>query len=85
MQKRIGLALGLLASGVMLGGVAIASVPMGKQYAVYYECEKPKCTLCHVDKKTLNEYGKALAKALNGEKVITPAMFKACESKRPKS
>lgn len=84
MKKWIGLAFGLLACGLLLGRAATASVPMGKQYAEYYECEKPKCTLCHVDKKTLNEYGKALAKALDGEKVITPAMFKACESKRPK-
>ena len=56
-----------------------------EQYAEYYGCERLKCAVCHVDKKTLNEYGKALKKALDGEKVITPAMFKACESKRPKS
>lgn len=84
MRKMIGLMLGLLALALLLNRTATASAPMGKQYADHYECEKPKCLLCHVDKKTLNDYGKALQKELKGEKVITPAMFKACEAKRPK-
>ncbi|MBK7368177.1 MAG: hypothetical protein IPJ04_09795 [Candidatus Eisenbacteria bacterium] len=84
MKKTLGLMLGLLVFVLLVSRTATASAPMGKQYAEYYEVEKPKCTLCHVDKKTLNDYGKALEKELKGEKVITPAMFKAAESKRPK-
>ena len=84
MKAMLGLALGLLALGLMLSRTASATAPMAKQYAEHYECEKPKCTLCHVDKKTLNDYGTALSKELKGEKVITAAMFKACEAKRPK-
>ncbi|MFN8586855.1 MAG: hypothetical protein U0704_03560 [Candidatus Eisenbacteria bacterium] len=85
MKTIIGAALGTFAFAFLLGGSASATTAMGKQYAAHYEVEKPKCTVCHVDKKTLNEYGEALQKALNGEKVLTPAMFKACEAKRPKS
>ncbi len=84
MKRTIGLMVALFAGALLLSTTASATAPMGKQYAAHYECDPPKCTLCHVDKKTLNDYGDALKKALNGEKVITPAMFKACESKRPK-
>ena len=84
MKKTIGLMLGLFVLVLLMSRTATASAPMGKQYAEYYEVEKPKCTVCHVDKKTLNDYGKALQKELKGEKTITPAMFKACEAKRPK-
>ncbi len=84
MRKMTGLLAVLFALGLLVSRTATASAPMGKQYAEHYGVEKPKCTLCHVDKKTLNDYGKALAKELKGEKVITPAMFKACESARPK-
>lgn len=81
--QRIVIAL-LLAAALLMSTAVYATTPMQKQYAEYYPDAKAKCTVCHVDKKTLNEYGEALKKALNGEKVITPAMFKACESKRPK-
>ncbi len=84
MRKTIGLMLGLFVLVLLLSRTATAGAPMGKQYAEHYQVEKPKCTLCHVDKKTLNEYGTALQKELKGEKVITAAMFKACEAKRPK-
>ncbi len=84
MKTTIGVTVALFAAALLLSSTASATAPMGKQYAEHYEVEKPKCTLCHVDKKSLNDYGEALKKALNGEKVITPAMFKACESKRPK-
>lgn len=84
MKKMIALLLALLASGLLVHTTATATAKMGVQYAEHYQVEKPKCTLCHIDKKTCNEYGEALARELKGEKVITPAMFKACESKRPK-
>ncbi len=84
MKKKIALIVALFASGLLVHATATATAKMGAQYAEHYQVEKPKCTLCHVDKKTLNEYGEALSKELKGEKVITPAMFKACESKRPK-
>lgn len=85
MRTTIGLVILMLAGALLLSRSASATAPMGKQYAAHYECPPPKCTVCHVDKKTLNEYGEALKKELKGEKVITPAMFKACESKRPKA
>ena len=84
-MKNAKFAIALLVLGALLGSTAVqATAPMNKQYAAQYPDEKAKCTICHVDKKTLNEYGEALKKELKGEKVITPAMFKACESKRPK-
>ena len=71
--------------GALLASTAVqATTPMNKQYAEQYPEAKAKCTVCHVDKKTLNEYGEALKKELKGAKVITPEMFKACEAKRPK-
>lgn len=75
----------LLVGGLVTSTSVTASTAMQKQYAAQYPDAKAKCTVCHVDKKTLNEYGEALKKELNGAKDITPAMFKACESKRPKS
>jgi hypothetical protein len=85
MKTTIGLTLATFAVASMFCATASATLPMMKQYAANYPDSKPKCLTCHVDKKELNEYGVALKKALNGAKVITPEMFKACEAKRPKA
>ena len=86
MRTKIGLIASLLAGALLLSSVAYATLPMSKQYTDYYPKDpKPKCTTCHEKTPKLNEYGTALKKALDGAKVITPDMFKACEAKRPKS
>ncbi len=84
-MKMLKVVIALLVLGALVMNSRVnATTPMQKQYAANYPDAKAKCTVCHVDKKTLNEYGEALKKQLNGAKEITPAMFKACESKRPK-
>jgi hypothetical protein len=85
MRTKIRLSAALFAGMLLLSSAAYATLPMQKQYAANYPDSKPTCVTCHAKSPKLNEYGEALKKALNGARVITPEMFKACEAKRPKS
>ena len=72
--------------GVLLLGSAASAKPVFmKQYAAYYKGSAPTCTTCHSTPPKLNVYGRALKRALKRGKALTPAMFKACDAKAPKS
>jgi hypothetical protein len=85
MRTKLALIASLLAGALLLSTTASATLPLQKQYAEYYKGSKPKCATCHTTGPKLNEYGTALQKALKGAKVLTPAMFKACEALNPKA
>jgi hypothetical protein len=86
MSKKTVLTLAMVSAALLISATAYATVPMMKQYAAHYpDAAKPKCVLCHTTNPKLNEYGEALKKELKCAKVITPEIFKACESKRPKA
>jgi len=70
---------------LLLSGIASAKPAFVKEYAAYYKGRLPKCTTCHTKPPKLDAYGTALKGALKGGKVLTPAMFKACDATAPKS
>jgi hypothetical protein len=70
---------------ILLGTTAVAKPVFMKQYAAYYKGSTPTCTTCHSTPPKLNVYGTALKTTLKSGKVLTPAIFKACDAKAPKS
>ncbi len=74
-----------LAGLFLVGTTAFAKPVFMKQYAAHYKGSTPTCTTCHGTPPKLNAYGAALKSALGGGRVLTPAIFKACEPKAPKS
>jgi hypothetical protein len=69
----------------LLSSTASAKPAFMKQYAAYYKGSTPTCTTCHGTPPRLNAYGTALKGALKSGRTLTPAMFKACDAKAPKS
>ena len=69
----------------LLSTTASAKPVFMKQYAAFYKGSAPTCTTCHTTPPRLNPYGTSLKGALKGGKALTPAIFKACDAKAPKS
>jgi len=70
---------------ILVSTTAVAKPVFMKEYAAYYKGSAPTCTTCHGTPPKLNAYGTALKATLKSAKVLTPAMFKACDAKAPKS
>ena len=68
----------------LMSTTAFAKPAYKKQFAAYYPGSAPTCTTCHTKSPKLNAYGMALKAEMKGGKLLTPAMFKACDAKAPK-
>jgi hypothetical protein len=75
-------------AAVALGGTALATMDIQKQYKEAHKDSKPNCLTCHVDKMPkkdahdLNDYGKAVLAAKGKDGKIDWAKVKEPEAKK---